>query len=46
MLCAVSWFWILGIALNVGLTVAAIVWVIRQGRPRREASEDDKDASS
>jgi hypothetical protein len=28
-----SWFWIVGIVLNVGLTVAAIVWVIRQGRP-------------
>ena len=46
MLCAMSWFWILGIAANVTLTVLAIVWVIRQGRPRREAPEDDKDASS
>jgi hypothetical protein len=29
-----SWFWIVGIVLNVGLTVAAIAWVIRQGKPR------------
>lgn len=32
-----SWFWITGIVLNVGLTVAAIVWVIRQGKPRADA---------
>jgi hypothetical protein len=31
-----SWFWIVGIVLNVGLTAAAIVWVIRQGRPRSD----------
>ena len=31
-----SWFWIVGIVLNVGLTVAAIVWVIRQGKPRND----------
>jgi hypothetical protein len=29
-----SWVWIIGIVLNVGLTVAAIVWVIRQGKPK------------
>ena len=35
-----SWFWIIGIVLNVGLTVAAIVWVIRQGKPRDAAAKD------
>ena len=40
-----SWFWIVGIVANVTLTVLAIVWVIRQGRPRRDADQDDKDAS-
>jgi hypothetical protein len=35
-----SWFWIVGIVLNVGLTVAAIVWVIRQGKPRSDPPED------
>ena len=29
-----SWFWIIGIVANVTLTVAAIIWVIRQGKPR------------
>jgi len=29
-----SWFWIVGIVANVTLTVLAIVWVLRQGRPR------------
>lgn len=38
-----SWFWILGIALNVGLTVLAIIWVIRQGRPRRDAAKDERE---
>jgi hypothetical protein len=31
-----SWFWIVGIVLNVGLTVAAIVWVVRLGKPRND----------
>jgi len=35
-----SWFWIVGIVLNVGLTLAAIVWVIRQGKPRDVAPKD------
>ena len=38
-----SWFWIVGIILNVGLTVAAIVWVIRQGKPRSDARKDPQD---
>jgi hypothetical protein len=28
----VSWFWIVGIALNVGLTGLAIWWVVKQMR--------------
>ena len=35
-----SWFWIVGIVLNVGLTVAAIVWVIRQGKPRNDPPKE------
>jgi len=35
-----SWFWIVGIGANVVLTVLAIVWVIRQGRPKRNAPKD------
>ncbi len=31
-----SWFWIIGIVVNVTLTALAIVWVIRQGRPRSD----------
>jgi heme/copper-type cytochrome/quinol oxidase subunit 4 len=41
-----SWFWIVGIVLNVGLTVAAIVWVIRQGKRSNDAAKDDEDAST
>jgi hypothetical protein len=37
----VSWFWIIGIVANVTLTVAAIVWVIRQGKPRDGSAKDD-----
>jgi hypothetical protein len=37
----VSWFWIIGIVANVTLTVAAIVWVIRQGKPRDGAPQGD-----
>lgn len=37
-----SWFWIVGIVLNVGLTVAAIVWVIRQGKPRGDPPQAPK----
>jgi len=33
-----SWFWIIGIIANVTLTVLAIVWVVRQGRPRSDVS--------
>lgn len=29
-----NWFWIVGIIANVTLTALAIVWVVRQGRPR------------
>jgi hypothetical protein len=36
-----SWFWIVGIVLNVSLTVAAIVWVIRQGKPKDGSPQDD-----
>jgi len=39
-----SWFWIIGIAANVTLTVLAIVWVIRQGKPRQDATREDEDA--
>ena len=35
-----SWFWIVGIVLNVGLTVAAIVWVIRQGKTRNDPPQE------
>jgi hypothetical protein len=46
-----SWFWIVGIVLNVGLAVAAIVWVIRQGKPKSGAplggaAKDDGDSST
>ena len=40
-----SWFWIVGIAANVILTGLAIVWVIRQGRPKRSDSKDPPDRS-
>lgn len=33
-----SWFWIIGIIANVTLTVLAIVWVVRQGRPRSDVN--------
>jgi formate-dependent nitrite reductase membrane component NrfD len=33
---SMSWFWIIGIVANVTLTVLAIVWVVRQGRPRSD----------
>jgi hypothetical protein len=36
----VSWFWIIGIVANVTLTVAAIVWVIRQGKPKHGPPQD------
>lgn len=39
-----NWFWIIGIVANVSLTVLAIVWVIRQGKPKRDATQDNKDA--
>lgn len=37
-----SWFWILGIAANVILTALAIVWVVRQGRPKRGTRSSDE----
>jgi len=33
-----SWFWVIGIVANVTLTALAIVWVIRQGRPRADVN--------
>ena len=33
-----NWFWIVGIVVNVTLTALAIVWVVRQGRPRSDIS--------
>jgi len=41
-----NWFWIIGIVANVSLTVLAIVWVIRQGKPNRDAARDDEDSSA
>jgi len=41
-----NWFWIIGIVANVSLTVLAIVWVIRQGKPKRDATQDDEDSSA
>ena len=41
-----SWFWIVGIVLNVSLTVAAIVWVIRQGKPRDAAGKGGAEKES
>ena len=38
-----SWFWIIGIVANVTLTVLAIVWVLRQGKPKGGAPEDPRD---
>ena len=38
-----SWFWIVGIVANVTLTVLAIVWVVRQGKPKGGAPKDPKD---
>lgn len=40
-----SWFWIIGIVANVSLTVLAIVWVIRQGKTKRDAAKNDEDSS-
>lgn len=40
-----SWFWIIGIVANVSLTVLAIVWAIRQGKPKRDAAKNDEDSS-
>jgi len=41
-----GWFWIVGIVANVILTALAIVWVIRQGKPKRDAARDDEDSSA
>jgi hypothetical protein len=41
-----SWFWITGIVVNVTLTVLAIVWVVRQGKPKHGARKEDEDPSS
>jgi hypothetical protein len=42
----VNWFWITGIVVNVTLTVLAIVWVVRQGKPKDGAAKDEEDSSS
>lgn len=34
-------FWIIGIVINVGLTVAALVWVLRQIMPRSKNKDPD-----
>ncbi len=34
-------FWIIGIVINVGLTVAALVWVLRQMKPRSKNKDTD-----
>ncbi len=34
-------FWIIGIVINVGLTVAALVWVLRQMKPRPKNKDPD-----
>ena len=39
-----SWFWIAGIVANVVLTALAIVWVLRQGKPRGNPSDIDDGA--
>jgi hypothetical protein len=36
-----STFWIIGIVINVGLTVAALVWVLRQMKPRDRDKDPD-----
>jgi len=36
-----STFWIIGIVINVGLTVAALVWVLRQMKPRTKNKDPD-----
>jgi len=41
-----NWFWITGIVVNVALTALAIVWVVRQGKPKRGAAPHDEDSSS
>ena len=41
-----NWFWITGILVNVALTALAIVWVVRQGKPKRGAAPDDEDSPS
>jgi len=39
-----SWFWIIGIIANVSLTVLAIVWVVRQGKPKGGAANGQEDS--
>jgi hypothetical protein len=34
-------FWIIGIVINVGLTIAALVWVLRQMKPRLKDKDPD-----
>ena len=41
-----SWFWIIGIVANVILTVLAILWVVRQGKPKGGGPKDDGDSSA
>jgi len=40
----VNWFWITGIVVNVTLTVLAIVWVVRQGKPKDGAAKAHEDS--
>ncbi len=36
-----STFWIIGIVINVALTIAALVWVLRQMKPRTKNKDPD-----
>jgi len=36
-----STFWIIGIVINVALTIAALVWVLRQMKPRAKNKDPD-----
>ena len=36
-----SGFWIIGIVVNVGLTIAALIWVLRQMKPRPKEKDSE-----
>ncbi len=36
-----STFWIIGIVINVALTIAALIWVFRQMKPRSKDKRPD-----